>query len=74
MKRLRVGPYQTKLKEAIKDNGTALVWATHPDFINNSMNARGRCLHLECTDDKFDYPATYCGMRCVDGIRARNGN
>lgn len=46
--------------------GYALCWATHPQYPNDSMNARGRVLHMERRDEKFNYPATYCGMRVVE--------
>ena len=66
MKRLRIKPYQTKREEALKDGDDCLVWATHPYIPNRSMNARGRVIHIERSDDKFDFPSTYCGMMAVE--------
>jgi len=66
MRRIRVKPYECKLSQAGIHNGAYLVWATHPDCPNTSGNARGRVIHLERVDDKFDYPATYCGMLAVE--------
>ena len=66
MKRLRVGPYDTTREEAAKDGEHLLVWATSRDCPNKSPKARGRVLHIERVDDKFDCPATFCGMMAVE--------
>lgn len=66
MKLHRPGTYQTKRKKALHHNGYAVCWATHPQYPNDSMNARGRVLHVERQDEKFNYPATFCGMRVVE--------
>ena len=63
---IRVKPYETKRTEAAKNGDDRLVWATHPDVPNFSGNARGRKIHLERDDDKFNYPATYCAMRVTE--------
>ena len=46
-----------------------VVWATHPKVLNLTRNARGRVIHMarKSVDDKFDYPATFCGMRISFG-------
>lgn len=66
MKLHRPGQYQTKRPKALHYLGYAVCWATHPQYPNNSMNARGRVLHIERRDEKFDYPKTFCGMRVVE--------
>lgn len=66
MKRLIVGRYETKREEAAKDGDHLLVWATSRDCPNKSPKARGRVLHIKRVDDKFDCPATFCGMMAVE--------
>jgi hypothetical protein len=66
VKLLKVGPYQTKREEAAKDGEHFLVWATSRDCPNKSSKARGRVLHIERVDDKFDCPATFCGMMAIE--------
>lgn len=54
-----------KVMETIQHWGRQVVWATHPVVVNLTRNARGRVLHMRrpIDDDKFEFVATYCGMK-----------
>lgn len=51
-----------KTQKLQRYKGRVVCWATHPDQINETGNARGRVLHLLRIGPKFDYTSTICGM------------